>query len=34
MITKKRRTTWACEIIQDVENYGAPYGYFIERNKP
>jgi hypothetical protein len=34
MITKKRRPTWACEIIQDVEKYGAPYEYLREGKKP
>jgi hypothetical protein len=32
--TNKRIPTWACEIIQDVEKYGATDGYFRERKKP
>jgi hypothetical protein len=34
MITKKRRPSWAHEIIQDVEKYGAPDGSFRENKKP
>jgi hypothetical protein len=34
MNTKKRRPSWAQEIIQDVEKYGAPYGSFIENKRP
>jgi hypothetical protein len=36
MNTKKRRTTWAREIIQDAEKYGAPDGSFREskRSRP
>jgi hypothetical protein len=32
--TKKKIPSWAHEIIQDVENYGALDGYFKERKKP
>jgi hypothetical protein len=34
MNTRKRRLSWAREIIQDVEKYGAPNGSFIERKRP
>jgi hypothetical protein len=34
MNTKKRRPTWAREIIQDAEKYGAPDGSFRERKRP
>jgi len=33
MTAKKRRPTWACEIIHDVEKYGASNGSFRERKK-
>jgi hypothetical protein len=34
MNTKKRRPTWAQEIIQDAEKYGAPDGSFRESKRP
>ena len=34
VITYKRRPTWAREIIQDVEKYGAPNGSLRERKRP
>ena len=34
MNTKKIRPTWAREIIQDAEKYGAPDGSFRESKKP
>jgi hypothetical protein len=33
MITNKRRPSWAWEIIQDAEKYGAPDGTFRESKK-
>ena len=34
MSTKKRTPTWAHEIIQDAEKYGALEESFRERKKP
>ena len=34
MNTKKRRPTWAREIIQDAKKYGALDGPFKERKRP
>jgi hypothetical protein len=34
MNTKKRRPTWAQEIIQDAKKYGAPNGSFGESKRP
>jgi hypothetical protein len=34
MSTKKRRPSWAREIIQDAEKYGAPEGSFRESKRP
>lgn len=34
MITYKRRSAWAGEVIQDVEKYGAPYGSSREKKRP
>jgi hypothetical protein len=31
---EKKRKSWACEIIQDVEKYSAPEGTYRERKKP
>ena len=34
MVTYKRRPTWAREIIQDAEKYGAPDGSLRESKRP
>ena len=33
MISRKRRPTWASEIIEEAERYGVPKGTIRERKK-
>ena len=34
MISRKRRPTWASEIIEEAERYGVPKGTIKESKKP